>query len=135
MIEPRILRPDRLRRVPSQFSWVDHRLVRDRHLQHCEAQSWALYLLLVTVGNAQGISWYGDAAIARLLNMSPTAIATARQQLQAAGLIAFSSAPPLYQVLDLNNWQPHLPMTPAPASAPDGPVSLGDILRRLRGQS
>ena len=27
----RLLRPERLRRVPDQFSWVDHRLVRDQH--------------------------------------------------------------------------------------------------------
>lgn len=137
MIDPRILRPDRLRRTPSQFSWVDQRLVRDRLLQSCEAQAWALYLLLVTVGNAQGVSWYGDAAIARLLNLSPAAIAEARQQLQAADMIAFSTTPSLYQVLDLNGWQKQLPMAsrPGPGPGPDGPVSLGDILSRLRGQS
>jgi hypothetical protein len=28
----RVLCPQRLRRVPEQFSWIDHRLVRDRPL-------------------------------------------------------------------------------------------------------
>ncbi len=30
MPHKRVLRPDRLRRVPPQFSWIDQRLVRDR---------------------------------------------------------------------------------------------------------
>jgi hypothetical protein len=32
MITKRLLCPDRLRRVPPQFSWIDQRLVRDGHL-------------------------------------------------------------------------------------------------------
>jgi hypothetical protein len=28
----RILCPERLRRVPKAFSWIDHRLVRDGHI-------------------------------------------------------------------------------------------------------
>ena len=47
----RVLSPQRLRRVPSQFSWVDHRLVRDRHICRCSAQALALYLFLVTVAD------------------------------------------------------------------------------------
>ena len=41
-----------------QFSWVDHRLVRERRLQRCPAEAWALYLFLLTVGAAQGLSYY-----------------------------------------------------------------------------
>ena len=33
MVTKRLLRPERLRTVPSQFSWLDHRLVRERHLE------------------------------------------------------------------------------------------------------
>jgi hypothetical protein len=29
MMNKKILRPDRLRQMPAQFSWVDQRLVRD----------------------------------------------------------------------------------------------------------
>jgi hypothetical protein len=32
MVVKRILCPDRLRRVPKQFSWVDLCLVRDKHI-------------------------------------------------------------------------------------------------------
>ena len=45
----RVLRPQRLRRVPPQFSWVDHRLVRHRHIARCSHPALALYLLLVAV--------------------------------------------------------------------------------------
>lgn len=94
MREPRILCPDRVRRVPAHFSWVDHRLVRDKHIQRCDAKAWALYLFLVTVGNAQGVSWYADPTLANLLNMPESALVEARRQLVSNGLIAFTH--PLY---------------------------------------
>jgi len=47
----RVLCPERLRHVPPQFSWIDHRLVRDRHIIGRSAEALALYLLLVTVRN------------------------------------------------------------------------------------
>ena len=63
----RLLRKDRLRQVPHQFSWIDHRLVRDRHISRCSADALALYLFLVTVADGQGLSYYADATICRLL--------------------------------------------------------------------
>ena len=51
MMNKKILRPDRLRQVPAQFSWVDQRLVRDNFLRHADPAAWALYLALVTVAD------------------------------------------------------------------------------------
>jgi hypothetical protein len=85
--------------VPAQFSWVDQRLVRDGHIEHCDAPALALYLFLVTVGDAQGLSYYGEASIARRLSLDPAAVVRARQTLIEAGLIAYQA--PLYQVLAL----------------------------------
>jgi len=99
MIEKYLLNPNRVRRVPPHFSWVDHRLVRDRHLPRADAKAWALYLVLVTVGDEQGLSYYSDASLARLLSLRPEEVCTARGQLLGAGLIAH--AEPLYQVLAL----------------------------------
>ena len=45
------------RKVPTQFSWVDQRLVRDRYIAQLSPQACALYLFLVTVADAQGLSW------------------------------------------------------------------------------
>ena len=52
--------PERIRTPPKQFSWVDHRLVRDHYIDRCSHQSAALYLFLVTVADAQGLSYYSD---------------------------------------------------------------------------
>lgn len=96
----RVLRPDRLRRVPPQFSWIDQRLVRDGYLQRCDAQDLALYLMLVTVADARGLSYYGDASICKLLSMDPGQLERARADLISVGLIAHER--PLYQVLALD---------------------------------
>jgi hypothetical protein len=95
----RVLCPRRLRKVPSQFSWVDHRLVRDRHLCRCSHPALALYLFLVTVCDGQGLSYYSDASIMRLLKFDPPGLARARQELINAKLVAYQG--PLYQVLAL----------------------------------
>jgi hypothetical protein len=58
-----------------------------------------LYLVLVTVGDEHGLSYYADATLGRLLSLNPEEIATARRNLLAAGVIAYE--PPLYQVLAL----------------------------------
>ena len=100
MIEKHLLCPERVRRVPPHFSWVDHRLVRDHHLRRADAKAWALYLVLVTVGDEQGLSYYSDGALGRLLSLSAAEVVAARGQLVAAALIAHEA--PLYQVLALD---------------------------------
>ncbi len=70
----RVLCRQRLRQVPPQFSWIDHRLVRDRHISRCSANALALYLLLVTVADGQGLSYYADATLCRLLPLDEPAL-------------------------------------------------------------
>ena len=125
MINKKILRPDRLRQVPAQFSWIDQRLVRENFLRHADAAAWSLYLVLVTVADAQGLSYYSDGTLSRLLRMEGLQLAGCRQQLVAADLVAYD--PPLYQVLAL----PSAQGSPPQAAARTGQaLSLGDILRR-----
>jgi len=113
-MQKRLLVPSRVRRVPRQFSWVDQRLVRDRHIARCDPEALALYLFLITVADAQGLSFYADASIERLLSFSPQRLGQARAGLVEAGLIAYEA--PLYQVLAL---EPATP-TPPPIRAPSG---------------
>jgi hypothetical protein len=68
----RVLCPERLRHVPHQFSWIDQPLVREGHIARCGPAALALYLLLVTVADAQGLSYYSDKTAARLLSLSET---------------------------------------------------------------
>jgi hypothetical protein len=119
MIRKRVLCPQRLRKVPPQFSWVDHRLVRDKHIAGKSAEALALYLFLVTVADGQGLSYYSDAGLGKLLPVNGPALDRARQELIRARLIAYER--PLYQVLSLD--------------PPDGPrggaaQSLGQILQQ-----
>lgn len=94
-----MLLPQRLRRVPTQFSWIDQRLVRGGFIERCDPPAAALYLVLVTVGDAQGLSYYGEAALCRYLRLTPAQLSSARDRLIGADLIAFEA--PLYQVLAL----------------------------------
>ncbi len=96
----RVLCPQRIRQIPAQFSWVDHRLVRDRHIERCDPPAAALYLFLVTVADGEGLSYYSDAALARCLSMGSARLGQARDDLLRNGLIAYQR--PLYQVLALD---------------------------------
>jgi hypothetical protein len=124
MMQKRVLRPERLRQVPAQFSWIDQRLVRENFLQRAEPTAWALYLVLVTAADAQGLSYYSDASLSRLLQLEPLQLAQARQQLIAGDLVAYQK--PLYQVLAL----PCAFMPAAPLRAGQA-RSVGEILRAV----
>ena len=123
MRQKKVLRPDRLRQVPAQFSWIDQRLVRENFLHRGEPAAWALYLVLVSVADAQGLSYYSEATLSRLLKLEPERLAQARQQLIAGDLLAYDK--PLYQVLSLP-----VTSTPALAARCGEPLSVGEILRR-----
>jgi hypothetical protein len=119
--------PGRVRRIPDQFSWVDGRLVRDHHLDRCSHAAMALYLFLVTVADAKGLSFYSDPSLRQRLSMDQNLLTQARAELVANQLIAFKS--PLHQVLDL------APPPPGPSvkrnTAQDAPLSIGQILKRV----
>jgi hypothetical protein len=116
-MEKRVLNPERLRKVPPQFSWIDHRLVQENYFLRCDHSAWALYLFLASVADAQGLSYYADAS----LKMDPPALSASRQQVVQAGLIAYEK--PFYQVLSLE-----------PAGAPrSGPIRGGELLRQVLG--
>src|SRR5881296_185762 len=91
----------KLRKVPSQFSWVDQRLVRERYIDQLSPEACALYLFLVTVADAQGLSFYSEQSLCQRLSMSQAVLHQARQTLIHLGLVAYRR--PLYQVLALGD--------------------------------
>ena len=129
MIQKRLLNPQRCRRVPRQFSWVDQRLVRDSYLTRCSTQALALYLLLVTVADAQGLSYYSDKTITQWLSLDKHALNQARQQLLHLGLIAFER--PLYQVLALDDPPPTTPQRRQAGTRPS--AMIAQLRRALEG--
>jgi hypothetical protein len=132
MIQKHPICPQRIRKVPSQFSWVDHSLVRDRYIESCTHPAAALYLFLVTVADSQGLSYYSDASLMTRLSMDAQTLDQARQNLITIELIAWSA--PLYQVLPLD---PHI----APQGAPNArekmgqPLSIGHIFKKMIGEA
>lgn len=123
----RVLCPERLRKVPPQFSWLDQRLVRQRYVQRCDHAALALYLVLVTVADAEGLSYYSDATLERMLQLDHAGLSAARSQLTQTGLVVYQK--PLYQVLALEEPTPVAALTRTPRS---GQVrSLKEVLAQV----
>ena len=95
----RVLCPQRLRRMPPQFSWIDQALVQRGLIDRCDARAAALYLFLLTVADAQGLSYYGAATLRKRLGLSEGELHAARARLIELELLAYEA--PLYQVLAL----------------------------------
>ena len=99
-MEKHLLDPARLRKIPPQFSWIDQRLVREHHIERLSHAAAALYLFLLTVADAKGLSFYSERSIGRHLAMAADRLDYARKELLHADLIAYQN--PLYQVLSLD---------------------------------
>ena len=130
------LYPDRIRSIPEQFSWVDHRLVRDRHIGLLSHEAAALYLFLITVADCQGLSYYADASLCERLVMDVSTLASARVGLLKSGLIAYKK--PLYQVLALDgvlhtSRRIRVPGEIAAAREDVGSLAIDKILASLAG--
>jgi len=123
MIPKHPISTERLRKIPPHFSWVDHRLVRDRHIDRLSPGAAALYLFLVTVSDSLGLSHYGDPSIMARLSMEEGDLSAARHNLLDTGLIAHRS--PLHQVLSLE------PLAPKVRVRHQEPESVSDIFREF----
>jgi len=133
----RLLRPQQLRQVPEQFSWVDQALVQHHLIDRLDARAAALYLFLITVADAQGLSYYGSASLMQRLHLSTEELGAMRQQLMELELLAYEA--PLYQVLAIagTTAAPRAASTSAATASPPqardagGPVSLAQLLGQL----
>ena len=118
-LQKQLLIPDRLRQVPREgFSWVDRRFLRAfAPLLTCDAL--LLYFFLASVGDKQGLSFYGSASTSGHLHLEEQAIVLARDELIRHDLIAYVR--PLTQVLSL----------PTPKPRAEHAQSLADIFRAM----
>ncbi|MES0446897.1 MAG: hypothetical protein ABUJ92_10160 [Desulfobacterales bacterium] len=113
--------PERVRKVPRSFSWIDHRLVSDGHIDLCSHAAAAFYLFLVCVGDDKGLSYYGDQSIMDKLSMDRQILQSARSDLIRNELLAWQK--PIYQVLCLE------PVVDQNKRRQGSAMSLGDILK------
>ena len=130
-VKKRILCAQRLRTVPPQFSWVDQRLVRQGYVQRCDHAALASYLVLVTVADAQGLSYYSDQSLERMLRLDRAGLSAARAQLCHQGLVAYQK--PLYQVLALEGPPASRPASPPPERAGQS-LSVKQVLQHILEQ-
>jgi len=127
--------PDRIRTIPEQFSWLDHRLVRDRHIESLSHEAATLYLFLVTVSDYQGLSYYSDASLCERIKMDAPTLTCARACLLKSRLVAYKR--PLYQVLALDGvlHTPKRIRVPGKITAREdvGTLAIDKILASLAG--
>ena len=114
--------PQRVRKVPKSFSWIDHRLVSDKYIDRCSLAAAALYLFFICVGDDKGLSYYGDHSIMKKLSMDRQALQNARSELIRNGLLAWQK--PIYQVLCLE------PVVGKDKRREGSAMVLGDIFKK-----
>ena len=129
MVQKHPICPQRVRQVPKQFSWLDQRLVRERYIDRLSHGASALYLFLVTVGDAKGISYYSDRTICKRLSMDTHVLATARSELEKNRLIAYQH--PLYQVLAIEDHNGHPGSADRLDRGPSEPTSIKQIFTQI----
>lgn len=123
MVRKQLVCPERARRIPQQFSWVDQELVRGGYAKRVSAEALGLYLFLITVGDSAGLSYYSDRSIGEQLSLDKSRLDAVRGELLRVSLIAYK--PPLYQVLSLE------PQPPPLRRSGGSPQAIADVLRSI----
>src|SRR5499427_6800259 len=118
-----------LRTIPRQFSWVDQRLVRERYIDQLSHEACTLYLFLVAVADAQGLSYYADPSLCQHLSLTGTELHQARQALITRGLVAYHR--PLYQVLARDAPPSGATQPAVSVAAEDDPVDIKAWFARI----
>lgn len=99
----------RIRKINGSFSWVSHKLITGGFLEDMSTWEILLYFFLVAVCDRNGISFYHDDRICRLLKIDLATLGKAREGLIQRSLVAYKF--PVYQVLAL----PPKPVAPPTA--------------------
>lgn len=128
------IKPDRIRRIPrGGFSWIDRKFIRAGHIKTLPRESITLYFFLTAVADVNGMSFYADPTVMKLLKLQKRELIYARDCLLKADLIAYRY--PLYQILELPaqvSYKPKQKQSPStkPHYRPQKkePESIGSIL-------
>lgn len=110
-----ILVPQRVRRVPRSFAWIDHRLRSEGFLERLRPQDMGLYLFLVLAADRHGLScWRLDRIQRAMPCFDRHALWDARSRLAELDLIAFrpwrrDEPDGSYQVLSVGRCRQSIP--------------------------
>ena len=86
---PVVPMPDRIRRIQGSFAWLDHRLLREGHLERMTLTDLAVYVFLVLAADRQGVSFWRKDQICRHLSIDWDEFEESRARLLERGYIAF----------------------------------------------
>jgi hypothetical protein len=94
-----VLVPDRVRKIDGSFSFIPHKFVTAGFFSSLTHHELLLYMLLVMVGDRNGLSYYSQDRLATMLKIALDDFIYARNGLLKKSLIAFNGL--LFQVLAL----------------------------------
>ena len=100
--------PERIRRIPRSFGWVDHKIRWKGFLQQMDAPEMGLYFFLVLAADRKGLSCWRLQKIHQAMPcFSKEALMKARRKLQRRGLLAYmawraNSCDGVYQLLSMD---------------------------------
>jgi hypothetical protein len=101
---PLVPAPDRVRRIQGSFAWLDHRLLREGHVERMTLQDLAVYVFLVLAADRTGTSFYRKDVVCRKLGLDWGEFEESKARLLERRFIAFRPFSPhdvdgFYQVL------------------------------------
>jgi hypothetical protein len=108
-IVPIVPDPARIRRIQGSFAWIDHRFLRDGHLDRLSLVDMAVYLFLVIVADANGVSFYRKDLISKRLGIDWDQFEEAKARLLERRFIAFRP----FRVGDVDGFYQVLPLPEA----------------------
>jgi hypothetical protein len=129
MVRKKLLNPQRVRRIEGSFAFIEHRFLRNGFWIEMTHHEILLYLFLVLVADAQGLSYYGYDKLLSLLKFSVDEYVAARNGLIQKDLIAFDGT--LFQVLSLPE-HPERKLE-IPLTSRGDAAGLGQILAGILG--
>lgn len=84
--------PDRVRSIRAgTFGWIDHRLVRDGHIQKLSLEDIAVYVFLVLAADRFGVSHWRPDVMGKHLGLDVSDVRRAVARLIDFDLVAFKS--------------------------------------------
>jgi len=128
-----ILAPQRVRRVPRSFAWIDHRLRSEGFLERLRPEDLGLYLFLALAADRNGLScWRLDRIERAIPCFDRHALWEARTRLVELDLIAYrpwykNEPDGCYQLLSVER-----PQDPIP---PELGQAITNLFQRIEDQS
>ncbi len=88
-VVPILPEPTKVRRIQGTFAWLDHRLLRESHLEQMTPVDLAVYVFLVLAANREGCSYYRKDVACKKLGIDWDQFEESKARLLERGYIAF----------------------------------------------